>query len=55
MLIVGVVGQSLFGLRRGMFPAAELVSDTTLSLPLSGGMTDASADRVIEALYDVLS
>jgi dTDP-4-amino-4,6-dideoxygalactose transaminase len=46
--------QERFGLRRGMFPAAELVSDTTLSLPLSGGMSDASADRVIEALHDVL-
>jgi dTDP-4-amino-4,6-dideoxygalactose transaminase len=46
--------QERFGLRRGMFPAAEAVSDTTLSLPLSGGMTDSSADRVIEALHDVL-
>ena len=27
---------------------------TTLSLPLSGGMSDASAERVIEALHDVL-
>jgi dTDP-4-amino-4,6-dideoxygalactose transaminase len=46
--------QERFGLRRGMFPAAEAVSDTTLSLPLSGGMTDSSADQVIEALHDVL-
>jgi dTDP-4-amino-4,6-dideoxygalactose transaminase len=46
--------QERFGLRRGMFPAAEAISDTTLSLPLSGGMSDATAERVIEALHDVL-
>jgi dTDP-4-amino-4,6-dideoxygalactose transaminase len=46
--------QERFALRRGMFPAAEAISDTTLSLPLSGGMTVAAADRVIEALHDVL-
>jgi dTDP-4-amino-4,6-dideoxygalactose transaminase len=46
--------QERFGLRRGMFPAAEAISDTTLSLPLSGGMSDAAAERVIEALHDVL-
>jgi dTDP-4-amino-4,6-dideoxygalactose transaminase len=46
--------QDRFHLRRGMFPAAEAISDTTLSLPLSGGMSDASAERVIEALHDVL-
>ena len=43
-----------FGFRRGMFPAAETVSDSTLSLPLSAGMTPAAVDRVIEALHDVL-
>jgi dTDP-4-amino-4,6-dideoxygalactose transaminase len=46
--------QDHFGLRRGMFPVAESISDTTLSLPLSGGMSAASAERVIEALHDVL-
>jgi dTDP-4-amino-4,6-dideoxygalactose transaminase len=45
--------QERFGLRRGMFPAAEQVSDTTLSLPLSGGMSETATDRVIEALHDV--
>ena len=44
--------QERFGLRRGMFPAAELVSDTTLSLPLSAGMTPEVIDRVIEAVHD---
>jgi len=39
-----------FGYTRGMFPNAELVSDRTLSLPLSGGMTDADAGRVVDAL-----
>jgi dTDP-4-amino-4,6-dideoxygalactose transaminase len=46
--------QERFGFRRGMFPAAEAVSDTTLSLPLSGGMAPAAVERVIEALHDVL-
>lgn len=39
-----------FGYRRGMFPNAELVSDRTLSLPLSGGMSDGDACRVIDVL-----
>ena len=42
-----------FGLRRGMFPAAEAVSDATLSLPLSGGMRSDAAEQVIEALHDI--
>jgi len=46
--------QERFGFRRGMFPAAETVSDTTLSLPLSAGMSPGAVDRVIEALHDVL-
>jgi dTDP-4-amino-4,6-dideoxygalactose transaminase len=46
--------QERFGLRRGMFPAAEAVSDSTLSLPLSGAMGPEAVDRVIEALHDVL-
>jgi dTDP-4-amino-4,6-dideoxygalactose transaminase len=46
--------QDRFGVRRGMFPAAETVSDTTLSLPLSAGMPDRAVDRVIEALHDIL-
>jgi dTDP-4-amino-4,6-dideoxygalactose transaminase len=46
--------QERFGVRRGMFPCAEAVSDTTLSLPLSAAMPDAAVDRVIEALHDVV-
>ena len=46
--------QERFGFTRGMFPVAETLSDTTLSLPLSAAMTDDSVDRVIEALHDVL-
>ena len=46
--------QERFRLKRGMFPAAEAVSDTTLSLPLSASLSVSDADRVIEALYDVL-
>jgi dTDP-4-amino-4,6-dideoxygalactose transaminase len=44
--------QQRFGLRRGMFPNAEAVSDTTLSLPLSPALADADVDRVIEAVHD---
>lgn len=43
-----------FGYTRGMFPNAELVSDRTLSLPLSGGMTTAAAGRVIDVLRDLV-
>jgi dTDP-4-amino-4,6-dideoxygalactose transaminase len=43
-----------FGFARGMFPAAERVSDQTLSLPLSSALSDADVDRVIETLHDCL-
>jgi len=46
--------QERFGVERGMFPYAEAVSDTTLSLPLSAAMPDSAVDRVIEALHEVL-
>jgi len=39
-----------YGFRRGQFPAAELVSDSVISLPLSGAMADADAHRVVETL-----
>jgi len=44
--------QERFGYTRGMFPAAEAVSDTTLSLPLAAGMRADTVDRVIEAVHD---
>jgi dTDP-4-amino-4,6-dideoxygalactose transaminase len=43
-----------FGLRRGMFPNAEQISDTTLSLPLSAGMPAEAVERVIEAVHDCI-
>ena len=46
--------QERFGLRRGMFPVAEAISDTTLSLPLSSALSTADVDRVIEAMHDCL-
>ena len=46
--------QERFALRRGMFPAAEAVSDTTLSLPLSAGMTPETVERMIEAVHESL-
>lgn len=39
-----------FGLSRGMFPCAERVSDTTLSLPFSAALREDEVHRVIEAL-----
>lgn len=44
-----------FGLRRGMFPNAEFISDRTLSLPLSSSMTDEAVERVVDALRARLS
>jgi len=40
-----------YSLKRGMFPVAEMVSDQELSLPLSGGMTDADAHLVMTAVH----
>jgi dTDP-4-amino-4,6-dideoxygalactose transaminase len=42
-----------FGLKRGMYPNAEYVSDRTLSLPLSSAMSDEDVSRVIGAVSDV--
>jgi dTDP-4-amino-4,6-dideoxygalactose transaminase len=44
--------QRRFDLARGLFPVAERISDSTLSLPLSPGMGRAAVDRVIEAVHD---
>ena len=39
-----------FQLTRGMFPVAEMVSDRTLSMPLSAGMTDGQVAQVVGAV-----
>lgn len=39
-----------FGLRRGMFPVAERIGDSTITIPLWPAMTDAQADEVIAAV-----
>ncbi|MCC7034614.1 MAG: DegT/DnrJ/EryC1/StrS family aminotransferase [Acidobacteria bacterium] len=46
--------QARFGFVRGEFPAAERVSDTVISLPLSGAMPDADAERVVETLRQLV-
>lgn len=43
-----------FHLSRGMFPHAERVSDSTLSLPFSAAMTEDDVLRVVEALAETL-
>jgi dTDP-4-amino-4,6-dideoxygalactose transaminase len=43
-----------YGYRRGMCPVAESISDRTLSLPLSSGMSDDAVDRVIDVLHELL-
>jgi dTDP-4-amino-4,6-dideoxygalactose transaminase len=43
-----------YGLRRGMYPHAEYISDRTLSLPLSAGLTDGDVDHVVRVLHEVL-
>jgi dTDP-4-amino-4,6-dideoxygalactose transaminase len=43
-----------FNLRPGMFPVAEMVSERTLSLPLSAGMSDGDVERVVSALERIL-
>jgi dTDP-4-amino-4,6-dideoxygalactose transaminase len=44
-----------FGLRAGMFPVAELVSEQTLSLPLASALSDEEIDRVIEAVHECVA
>jgi dTDP-4-amino-4,6-dideoxygalactose transaminase len=44
-----------YGFARGMFPVAEAISDTTLSLPLSAALTDAELDAVIAAVRGVFT
>lgn len=39
-----------YGLARGMFPVAERISASTLSLPLSPAMTEHDVDAVIDAV-----
>ena len=39
-----------FGFRRGMFPEAERVGDSTITIPLWPAMTDAQVDEVIAAV-----
>ncbi|HEX5854357.1 MAG TPA: DegT/DnrJ/EryC1/StrS aminotransferase family protein [Thermoanaerobaculia bacterium] len=39
-----------FGYRRGMFPEAERIGDSTITIPLWPAMTDAQADEVIAAV-----
>ena len=43
-----------YGLRRGMFPVAESISDRILSLPLSPALGDDEIDRIIEAVRGCL-
>jgi UDP-4-amino-4-deoxy-L-arabinose-oxoglutarate aminotransferase len=44
-----------FGFARGMLPHAERISDRTLSLPLSGSMTDDDAARVVDAVQRLVT
>ncbi len=44
-----------FGYREGMFPHAEKIGASTLSLPLSAKLSGADVSRVIEAVREVLS
>ena len=44
-----------FGYRRGDFPVAEALGDTSLALPFSSVMTEDQVDCVCEALTAVLS
>ena len=42
-----------FGFRRGDFPHAERMGDSTITLPLYPGLSDSQAERVIEAVLEV--
>jgi dTDP-4-amino-4,6-dideoxygalactose transaminase len=44
-----------FGYREGMFPHAEAIGASTLSLPLSAKLSDEEVERIIGAVRNVLS
>jgi dTDP-4-amino-4,6-dideoxygalactose transaminase len=44
-----------FGFRRGDYPAAEHISDRTVSLPLSPALTEADVEDVIAAVTEVVA
>lgn len=44
-----------YGYGEGDFPAAEWISDRTVSIPLSAKLTDADCGDVIEAVEEILS
>jgi dTDP-4-amino-4,6-dideoxygalactose transaminase len=44
-----------FGYREGLFPNAEAIGASTLSLPLSAKLSDEDVGRVIEAVREVCS
>jgi dTDP-4-amino-4,6-dideoxygalactose transaminase len=46
--------QRRYGYRRGDFPVAEDIGARTVSLPLSAGLTEADACRVVEAVRRVV-
>lgn len=48
------VYQKLFGWQPDDFPVADAIGRTTVSLPLSAGLTDRDVDDVIEAVREVL-
>ena len=44
-----------FGFRRGMFPEAERIGDSTITIPLWPAMTDAQVDEVIAAVREAVA
>ena len=44
-----------FGYARGMYPATELLGDTSLALPFSGVMTHEQVQYVVDTLGDLLA
>jgi len=43
-----------FGYQRGDFPHAEHISDRTISLPMSPGLTNADVEDVVVAVTETL-
>ena len=44
-----------FGFRRGMFPTAERIGDSTITIPLWPAMTEAQVDEVIAAVRSAVA
>jgi dTDP-4-amino-4,6-dideoxygalactose transaminase len=47
--------RSKYSYKRGMFPVAERIGDSTISLPVYPRLTDEEIERVIDTVKEVVA